>query len=116
MFFIPFSREAKKRKEIKATLNAARVFVLSHEDLPEYRSGQAAASFSALNTAWREKNAERCGELLSELDLMDARVYQIGHAVEGIDAGEFSSRLWALDDRKIYNHDMRDKDIKVNLD
>ena len=55
-------------------------------------------------------------ELLSELDLMDARVYQIGHAVEGIDAGEFSSRLWALDDRKIYNHDMRDKDIKVNLD
>lgn len=55
-------------------------------------------------------------ELLSELDLMDARIYQIGHAIGNIDAGEFSSRLWALDDRKIYNHSERDKDIKVNLD
>ena len=55
-------------------------------------------------------------ELLSELDLMDARVYQMAHAVENIETKEFSSRLWALDDRKVYNHDLRDKDIKVNLD
>lgn len=55
-------------------------------------------------------------ELLSELDLMDARVYQIGHAIENIDRNQFSSRLWALDDRKIYNHSERENDIKVNLD
>ena len=56
-------------------------------------------------------------ELLSELDLMDARIYQMSHAIENIDRNEFSSRLWALDDRKIYNHAEREgNDIKVNLD
>ncbi len=55
-------------------------------------------------------------ELLSELDLMDARVYQIAHAIENLEKGEFSSRLWALDDRKVYNFSEKEKDIKVNLD
>ncbi len=55
-------------------------------------------------------------ELLSELDLMDARVYQISHAIENIDKNEFSSRLWALNDRKIFNHAEKEKDIRVNLD
>ena len=69
MLNIPvFSREARKRKEIKATLAAARVFVLSHEDLVEYREGCHASRFAELNAAWRNKNAERCAELLSELD------------------------------------------------
>ena len=68
MFYLPFSREAKRRKEIKATLAAARVFVLSHEDLPDYREGRFAASFSALDDAWRAKDSARCLELLTELD------------------------------------------------
>jgi hypothetical protein len=68
MFYLPFSREAKRRKEIKATLNAARVFVLSHEDLQEYREGRFAAPFAALDAAWRDKDAERCAEILTELD------------------------------------------------
>ena len=68
MFYLPFSREAKRRKEIKATLNAARVFVLSHEDLVDYRSGRFASSFSALDAAWRVKDVGRCAELLAELD------------------------------------------------
>jgi len=68
MFYLPFSREAKRRKEIKATLAAARVFVLSHEDLPAYREGRFAASFSALDEAWRAKDSARCLELLTELD------------------------------------------------
>ena len=57
MFYLPFSREAKRRKEIKATLNAARVFVLSHEDLAEYREGRFAVQFAALDAAWRGKDA-----------------------------------------------------------
>ena len=68
MFYLPFSREAKRRKEIKAALNAARVFVLSHEDLPEYQEGCFAAQFANLNAAWREKDAERCVQILTELD------------------------------------------------
>ncbi len=55
-------------------------------------------------------------ELLSELDLMDARVYQISHAIENIEKNEFSSRLWALNDRKIFNHGEKEKDIRVNLE
>lgn len=55
-------------------------------------------------------------ELLSELDLMDARVYQIAHAIENLDKDTFSSKLWALDDRKIFNFSDREKNIKVNLD
>ena len=35
-------------------------------------------------------------ELLSQLDLMDARVYEIMDAVNGIEKGEFTNRLWAL--------------------
>ena len=53
---------------------------------------------------------------MGKLDLMDARVYQIAHAVENLDKGEFSARLWALDDRKVYNFSEKEKDIKVNLD
>ena len=68
MFCLPFSREAKRRKEAKATLNAARVFVLSHEDLPAYREGPHAASFASLDAAWRDRDAARCATLLTELD------------------------------------------------
>lgn len=47
-------------------------------------------------------------ELLSELDLMDARVYEISQAVEQVDEGEFTSRQWALDNRKLYNHGLKE--------
>ena len=43
-------------------------------------------------------------ELLSELDLMDARVYQIHDATTPLQKGAFTNRLWALEDRKMYNH------------
>lgn len=39
-------------------------------------------------------------ELLSELDLMDARVYQIHEAITPLKEDDFSGRLWALDNRK----------------
>ncbi len=68
MFYLPFSREARRRKEARATLAAARVFVLSHEDLPAYRSGELAAGFSELRAAWAAKDDARCAELLGELD------------------------------------------------
>lgn len=55
-------------------------------------------------------------ELLSELDLMDSRVYQIAHAVEPLEKDEFSTRLWALEDRRMFNHSDKNTDSKVNLD
>ncbi|MCL2300240.1 MAG: HD domain-containing protein [Firmicutes bacterium] len=41
-------------------------------------------------------------ELLSELDLMDARVNEIATAMQGVQPGEFSNKIWALDNRKFY--------------
>lgn len=52
-------------------------------------------------------------ELLSELDLMDARVYEIMSALEGVEKGAFTNRLWALDDRKFYKYN--DASLKVDI-
>lgn len=43
-------------------------------------------------------------ELLSELDLMDARVYEMRAAVSAAQENDFSQRLWALDNRKLFRH------------
>lgn len=47
-------------------------------------------------------------ELLSQLDLMDSRVYEMKEAVAGLNEDDFSARLWALDNRKLYNHNRVD--------
>ena len=54
-------------------------------------------------------------ELLSQLDLLDSRVYEMTEAVNSTDSGEFSGKLWALDNRKIYNHGRNANDKTVNL-
>ena len=53
-------------------------------------------------------------ELLSELDLLDARLYEMNHAVSAVEAGQFTPRQWALDNRNLYNHGRGGED-KVNL-
>lgn len=47
-------------------------------------------------------------ELLSELDLMDSRVYEMKEAVEATAENDFSGRIWAMDNRKLYNHSRKD--------
>ncbi len=41
-------------------------------------------------------------EILSELDLMDARINEINAALKTVQPGEFTNKLWALDNRKFY--------------
>ena len=43
-------------------------------------------------------------EILSQLDMMDARIYELQSSISGVAKGEFSARQWALDNRKFYNH------------
>lgn len=43
-------------------------------------------------------------EILSELDMLDARVYQIAHALEQTEKGAFTQRQWAMEDRRFYKH------------
>ncbi len=54
-------------------------------------------------------------ELLSELDLMDSRLYEMREALEATKENEFSGKMWALDNRKLYNHSRADITKKINL-
>ena len=47
-------------------------------------------------------------ELLSELDLMDSRVYEIKEALLSANEEDFTARLWSLDNRKLFNHSRTD--------
>lgn len=46
-------------------------------------------------------------ELLAQLDLLDANIYEITAATANIAPGEFTSRMWSMNDRKFYNHGRR---------
>ncbi len=62
--------------------------LISHHGLPEYGAAQRPMFLEA--------------ELLSILDNMDATVNQITGALGSVEPGGFSSKLWALDQRKFY--------------
>lgn len=55
-------------------------------------------------------------EILSELDSLDANIYEIESCLVDVAPREFSNRQWALHDRKFYNHGRKAPEIKVNLD
>lgn len=43
-------------------------------------------------------------EILSSLDMLDARIYEMQSAISSTPVGDFSARQWALENRKFYNH------------
>lgn len=55
-------------------------------------------------------------EILSQLDKLDATIYEITSAVSDLGDGEFSPRQWALDNRKLYNHGRKEVKPKANLE
>ena len=55
-------------------------------------------------------------EILSQLDTLDATVYEIASAVESVETGEFTPRQWALDNRKLYNHGRKEIYPKAELE
>lgn len=75
--------------------------VLSHHGEPEYGAAVRPMFIEA--------------ELLSELDLMDSRIYEMREAVQGTGAKDFSGRIWAMENRKLFNHSRTDlnKEIKI---
>lgn len=54
-------------------------------------------------------------ELLSELDLLDSRVFEMREAVAGAKSDDFSGKLWALDNRRMFNHGRMPLDGAVKL-
>jgi 3'-5' exoribonuclease len=55
-------------------------------------------------------------EILSQLDKLDATIYEITSAVSEVESGEFTGRQWALDNRKLYNHGRKEVEVKANLE
>jgi 3'-5' exoribonuclease len=53
--------------------------------------------------------------LLSELDLMDSRVYEMKEALVATATEDFSSRIWSLDNRKLFNHSRKDLKLDPKL-
>lgn len=73
--------------------------IISHHGVPEFGAAVRPLFLEA--------------ELLSQLDSMDATVYEIMDAVSNVEQGEFTNRLWALDDRKFYRHN--DATLEVDI-
>ena len=55
-------------------------------------------------------------EILSELDTLDATVYEITSTVSSVEDHGFSQRQWALDNRKLFNHGRKPSLPKANLE
>ena len=64
--------------------------LLSHHGLAEYGSPRAPMFPEA--------------EIVSQVDVLDSRLFEMFEAVSGVQVGEFSERQWALDNRQIYHH------------
>lgn len=75
--------------------------VLSHHGEPEFGA--------AIRPAFIE------AELLSQLDMMDARMFEMKEATENAEKGGFTGKLWSMDNRKLYNHGREDFDKETKL-
>lgn len=75
--------------------------VLSHHGEPEYGAAVRPMFIEA--------------ELLSELDLMDSRVYEMREAVSAAKPEDFTAKIWAMDNRKIFNHSRTDMNNGTKL-
>lgn len=92
---------AEKLNISKQTAMLIEHMILSHHGEPEYGAAVRPSFIEA--------------ELLSELDLMDSRVYEMREAVAATNENDFSARLWAMDNRKLYNHNRKDLNKETNL-
>ena len=64
--------------------------VLAHHGVPEFGSPRPPMFPEA--------------EIVSTVDLLDARLFEMYDALSGVVTGGFSERQWALDNRQLYKH------------
>ena len=85
---------AKKLKLSPRTATLVEHMIISHHGEPDFGAAVRPMFLEA--------------ELLSELDLMDSRVYEIKEALLSTAEEDFTARLWSLDNRKLFNHSRTD--------
>lgn len=83
-------KAAEKLGTPKQTALLLEHMVISHHEKPEFGAAKMPSFIEA--------------EVLAQLDNLDATVFEFTQAVNGVEAGEFSQRIWGLDNRKVYNH------------
>ena len=54
-------------------------------------------------------------EVLSQLDMFDANIYEMADALKDVEVGGFTNRLWMLDNRRFYNHGRIDVQPQANI-
>lgn len=94
-----------KAKELgisEDTVTLLQHMVISHHGEPEFGAAVRPMFLEA--------------EILSQLDTLDATVYEISSAVGDTKQGEFTPRQWALDNRKLYNHGRKEASPKADLE
>lgn len=64
--------------------------ILSHHNEPEYGSPKRPMIPEA--------------ELLCHIDMMDARMYDMSKALENLEKGSFTEKIWLLNNRKLYKY------------
>lgn len=78
-----------------------RHMILSHHGVPEYGAAVMPMFIEA--------------EILSELDLMDSRIYEMRDALMSVEPDGFSHPVWAMENRKLYNHQRTDLSEETKL-
>lgn len=97
---INIDRIGKENGISDETLMLVEHMLISHHGTPEFGAAKLPMFIEA--------------ELLSELDLMDARLFEMSHAVNSVEKGQFTPRQWALENRNLYNHG-KAKDGQIDL-
>lgn len=98
---VKISEYAKRLGTDENTVMMLQHMIISHHGEPEFGAAVRPMFIEA--------------ELLSELDLMDARVFEMREAVRGAEINGFSNRVWALDNRKLYRHTRADIEKETEL-
>ena len=84
------SEAGKKLGISEDTLMLVEHMLISHHGNPEYGAAVRPLFIEA--------------EVLSALDTFDANLFEITDALKSVEIGGFTNRMWALEDRKFYNH------------
>lgn len=95
------SELGKKLGLSEETLTLVEHMLISHHGIPDYGAAVRPLFLEA--------------EVLSAIDTFDANLYEIENALKDVEVGAFTNRMWALDDRKFYNHGRKAVVTDVNL-
>ncbi len=95
-------RTAARRLGLSEDLsNLVEHMLLSHHGDPEFGAAVRPMTMEA--------------EVLSEMDMLDARMYEMKEALEPLPSGTFSGKIWSMENRKLYQHGLTDDWGSVRL-